>query len=246
MEIFDLSVVTATYNEKENISLLIRELNKIFDENHIKGEVVVVDDSSPDGTSEVVKTMQIEFPNTVLVSRPPKLGIGSAYRDGAKKARGEVITLMDADFSQPPSVLPRMYAATKEGKVGWGSRYISKVKFESDIPHLIGTAFLNSWISFWLKTKMKDHTLGYFAIRKEHLNKILEYAHSKKIKPFDNVLYGIPIAAISLKLGIPIQEIEAPYEERKHGESKIKFWDGLKVVGKDMFYTLNLYSKVKK
>lgn len=241
----DLSVVTATYNERENISLLIKELNRIFDENKIKGEVIVVDDSSPDGTSDVVLELKKTYPRTVLNKRPGKLGIGSAYHDGIKLARGKVITLMDADFSQPPRVLPDLYRMATEGKIGWGSRYVKKVKFESDIPHLIGTKLLNKWISLWLRTGINDHTLGYFAIKKEHMQKIMEHASHKGIEPFDNILYGLPIAAVAKKLDIHVVEVEAPYEKRKFGESKIGFLDGMRVVSKDMFYTISLFSKLR-
>jgi len=241
----DLSVVTATYNERENIPLLIKELNRIFEENKIKGEVIVVDDSSPDGTSDVVLEMKKKFPNTVLNKRSGRLGIGSAYQDGIKLARGKVITLMDADFSQPPNVLPQLYKKTVEDKIGWGSRYIKKVRFDSDIPHLIGTKLLNEWISLWLRTGINDHTLGYFAIKKEHLEKIIAYSKNKGIRPFDNILYGLPIAAVAKKLGIAIAEVEAPYEKRKFGESKIGFFDGIRVVSKDMIYTVFLFFKLR-
>ena len=241
----DLSVVTATYNERENISLLIKELNRIFDENKLKGEVIVVDDSSPDGTSDVVLELKKSYPNTVLNKRSGRLGIGSAYRDGIKLARGKVITLMDADFSQPPNVLPQLYSKTAENKIGWGSRYVKKVRFDSDIPHLIGTKLLNKWISLWLRTGIKDHTLGYFAIKKEHLEKIVAHSKQKGIEPFNNILYGLPIAAVAKKLDIQIAEVEAPYEKRKFGESKIGFFDGIRVVSKDMLYTILLFFKLK-
>lgn len=241
----DLSVVTATYNERENILLLIEELNSIFHRCGIHGEVVVVDDSSPDGTADAALEIKKKYPNTVLVKRPGKMGIGSAYRDGINASSGKVITLMDADFSQPPAILPQLYQAARQGRIGWGSRYMEKVKFESDIPHLIGTSILNRWISLWLKTNVKDHTLGYFAIRREHLHQILDYAAEKDIHPFDSVLYGLPIAALALKLGIVPLEIKSPYERRKFGISKINSWDGLKVVLSDMIYTISLRRKLR-
>jgi len=207
---------------------------------------VVVDDSSPDGTSDVVLEMKRKFPNTVLVKRPGRLGIGSAYKDGIKASRGEVVTLMDADFSQPPSSLAEMYKVTRQGKIGWGSRYYNNVKFESDLAHRIGTKLLNKWISLWLRTEINDHTLGYFAIRREHLDKIMECAARKKIYPFSNILYGLPIAAVAFKLGLTIVEVDAPYQERKFGESKIGFFSGVSVVGHDMIYTLALHARLRR
>ncbi len=242
----DLSVVTATYNERDNIRLLIEELNRIFKEKGITGEVFVVDDNSPDGTSDVVLEMQKRYPYTVLIKRPGKMGIGSAYFDGVKASWGEIITLMDADFSQPPAILPQLYDIALQDKIGWGSRYVENVKFESDMPHIVGTKVLNTWISTWLRTGIRDHTLGYFALKRETLNRILEYATQKNISPFDSVLYGLPIAAIALKLGVPIIEVKAPYEQRKHGVSKIGFVDGVGLVLRDMTYTLQLSSRLKR
>jgi dolichol-phosphate mannosyltransferase len=244
----DLSIITATYNEKENISLLIPALNKIFAENKIKGEVIVVDDSSPDGTSETVLKLKEKYPNTVLVKRPGKLGIGSAYFDGIKASFGKYLIMMDADFSMPPSSIPELYRITQQetGKIGWGSRYLGDTKFETDFAHLIGTSFLNHWVSFWLNTGIKDNTLGFFCISRNHFNLLLKYAENRGIYPFNNTLYGLSLAALAVKNDLRLVEVPAPYERRIYGQTKIPFLSGLKIVFKDLLYTLSLRSKLSK
>lgn len=241
----DLSVVTITYNERDNIRLFVEEVNRVFQGQHLNGEIIIVDDSSPDGTSDVVLELKQRYPFLTLVQRPGKMGISSAYRDGIAAATGKAITLLDADLSHHPRQIPELYGATTDGKIGWGSRYLGETKFETDFFHRLGTLLLNRWISLWLKTGMKDHTLGYFVIQKEHLDKIMELGKAHQLDPFDHTLYGITIAALAQKAGFPIVEIKAPYNRRAHGETKINFIWGLRVVLGDMLYTLRLYSRLR-
>ncbi len=81
----NVSIVIPTYNERENIGALIPEIFRIFNESNINGNVIIVDDNSPDGTSEEVMKLSRDY-NVVLISREKKLGIGSAYISGFKEA----------------------------------------------------------------------------------------------------------------------------------------------------------------
>lgn len=241
----DLSVITITYNERENIRLFITVVNRIFKDNNWHGEIVVVDDNSPDGTSAVVEELKKLYPNTTLITRPGKLGIGSAYHTGFKAAQGNIVAFLDADLSHPPEILPEMYPLAKQGKVVFGSRYLGDTKFESDFSHKIGTYLLNNWVSFWLKTGMNDHTNGYIVLPKETLQKVLVYGEERGQKAFDHILYGITVAATAKKLGIPCEELKAIYNKRKHGETKLPFWWGLKVVIDDLLYVLRVRSALR-
>lgn len=242
---YDLSVITVTYNERENIRLFITTVNRIFKENKWHGEIVVVDDNSPDGTSAVVEELKKLYPNTTLITRAGKLGIGSAYFTGFQAANGDVVAFLDADLSHPPEILPQMYPLAKEGKVVFGSRYLGDTTFETDFAHKIGTYMLNNWVRFWLKTRMNDHTNGYIVLPRETLHKILAYAQEKGLKAFDHILYGITVAATAKKLGIPCHELKATYNKRKHGETKIPFIWGLKVVFEDLVYVLRVRSRLR-
>ena len=243
-KVSELTVITVTYNERENIRLFITTVNRIFKENNLNGDIVVVDDNSPDGTSEVVQELQKLYPNITLITRAGKLGIGSAYFTGFKAAQGKVVAFLDADLSHPPEILPEMYAKVTEGNIVFGSRYLKDTTFETDPAHRLGTYMLNRWVRFWLKTGMNDHTNGYIVMPKETLNSILDYGEGKNLRPFDHILYGITIAAIAQKINIPCTEIEAIYHKRKHGETKIPFWWGLRVVFGDMLYSLRVRSKL--
>ena len=241
----DLSVITVTYNERENIRLFITTLNRIMNVAKIKGEIIVVDDSSPDGTSDVVLEMKKLFPNTILVKRPGKMGIGSAYLRGFQEARGTIAAFLDADLSHAPEVLSELYDLAAPGNVVFGSRYLGNTKFERDFAHRMGTYVLNRWTRFWLKTGMNDHTNGYVVVQKERLDKILAYGQLKTLRPFDHILYGITIAAIARKLSFPCVERKATYNKRQHGETKIPFLWGLRVVFGDMAYVLKVKSKLQ-
>ena len=242
---YNISAVTATYNESDNIANLIEHLQAIFKKNNLKGEIVVVDDSSPDGTAEIVKKYMEENSNIVLISRPQKSGIGSAYGDGIKVSQGEVVVTMDADFSHPPNKIYEMYKHAKEGCIVSGSRYLTKLSFHTKFYRFIGTTGLNIWLKLFLRLGIKDHTNGYVAIRKDNLEKVFEKGKRIRIYPFDKVLYGIPIFMIGKQLGIPLKEVNAPYKFRTVGETKIKTYDGLRIVWDSFFYSINLFLKIK-
>jgi dolichol-phosphate mannosyltransferase len=121
----DVSVVVPTYNEREGLEDLVAAVSRVFAAHAIRGEIVVVDDNSPDGTGAIADELARRYPVQV-VHREGKLGLGSAVIAGFERARGSMLGVMDADLSHPPSVLPGMLAALRELDVDVvvGSRYI--------------------------------------------------------------------------------------------------------------------------
>lgn len=119
----DCTVVIPTYNECDNISALVSRILE-----HPRFRVLVVDDNSPDGTGELVATMTRTEPRLGLLARPAKLGLGTAYLDGFRRALAEgaqFIFEMDADFSHDPDYLPQLLAAAeKDYDLVIGSRYV--------------------------------------------------------------------------------------------------------------------------
>ena len=125
----DSIIIIPTYNEKENIENIIRAvfaLEKYF-------HILIIEDNSPDGTADIVRRMQQEFPDRLfMVERKGKLGLGTAYIAGFKWAvehQYDYIFEMDADFSHAPADLPRLYdkCANEGYDVAIGSRYVSGV-----------------------------------------------------------------------------------------------------------------------
>ena len=120
-----VSLIVPTYNERANLEALVSAVASVLAERRVAGELVVVDDNSPDGTGNLADRLALRFPMQV-VHREGKLGLGSAVMAGFERARGEVLGVMDADLSHPPSVLPSLLAAlwALDADMVIGSRYI--------------------------------------------------------------------------------------------------------------------------
>ena len=117
-------IVLPTYNEAENIAEILKRVRAVAPQ----AGILVVDDSSPDGTADIAWAMAAEVGGLDLLSRPGKSGLGSAYRDGFKwgRQRGfDVLMEMDSDFSHDPADIPRLLAAARDGAdLALGSRYV--------------------------------------------------------------------------------------------------------------------------
>ncbi|KAI9912727.1 hypothetical protein PsorP6_006120 [Peronosclerospora sorghi] len=102
------SVLLPTYNERENLPLIVWMLDKTFSVNNLRYEIVIIEDNSPDGTLQVARDLQQIYgkEKIVILPRAGKLGLGSAYRDGLKLATGDFVFLMDADLSHHPKFIP--------------------------------------------------------------------------------------------------------------------------------------------
>ena len=127
-------VIIPTYNEKENITAMVNTISKL----PVAFDILIIDDSSPDGTGEIVKSLQPSFPGLNIIERKGKLGLGTAYIAGFKWAlehNYDYIFEMDADFSHNPADLVRLLDACEKGgaDLAIGSRYISGVNVVKDL-----------------------------------------------------------------------------------------------------------------
>lgn len=208
-----ISVVIPTYNEKENIKRLIPAIFR-----HVRNaEVIVVDDNSPDGTASEVKKLSKKF-NVKLLSRKRKLGIGSAYKEGFKIAKGEIVFEMDADFSHNPKFLKNFLKKIDSGyDVVIGSRYIKGGKiFGWGVCRKLVSKTANLLASFLLGMPMKDVTTGYRAYRK----KIFKEINFNSIKS-DGYAFQLEILHKFYESGAKISEIPVTFVGRKIGKSKL-------------------------
>ena len=163
-----LSLVIPTYNEKENIQKLIKKIQEEFKKNKINGEIIIVDDSSPDGTGQILEKLKKKQKNLKVIHRKGKLGLSSAVLEGWKIADGEVLGVMDADLSHPPEKIEELFRAIENGEADFtiGSRYIKggKIKGWNFKRKLMSkTATLLSRVY----TKVKDPMTGFFMIKKD-------------------------------------------------------------------------------
>lgn len=212
-------VIIPTYNEIENIELIIRAVFNLGREFH----VLVIDDGSPDGTANIVKTLQQEFPSQLfLEERTGKLGLGTAYIHGFKwalKHQYQYIFEMDADFSHRPEDLNRLYDACKSGgaDIAIGSRYVKgggTINWPWDRIFLSKGGSLYTRLITWIP--IKDTTAGFMCYRKE----VLQTINLEQIT-FLGYAFQIEMKFAAWKLGFKIKEVPILFEDRKFGISKM-------------------------
>jgi dolichol-phosphate mannosyltransferase len=215
----DSLIIIPTYKERENIERLIRKIFSLKKSFHI----LVIDDNSPDGTSDAVKALIPEFSQRLfLETRKGKLGLGTAYIYGFKwaiKRNYEYIFEMDADFSHNPEDLIKLYdACAVEGNdLAIGSRYINGVNVINwPMGRVLMSYYASAYVRFITRMKVRDTTAGFKCYRK----KVLESINLDKIK-FTGYAFQIEMKFITWKLGFKIKEISIIFTDRTHGESKM-------------------------
>ena len=212
-------VIIPTYKEKENIEKIIRKVLSLEGDFHI----LVIDDCSPDGTADIVKSLMQEFSGSLfIIEREGKLGLGTAYLTGFKWAleRGyEYIIEMDADFSHNPDDLPRLVGACSDcgGDVAIGSRYCKGISVVNwPIGRLLMTYFASAYVRFMLGVKIYDTTAGFVCYRR----KVLEAIDFDRVK-MKGYGFQIEMKYTAYRLGFKIKEVSMIFVDRTEGVSKM-------------------------
>lgn len=215
----DSVIIIPTYNEIENIEAILRKvmsLSKQFD-------VLIIDDGSPDGTAGIVKKMQMEFPNRILLEeRKGKLGLGTAYIYGFKVALShgyEYIFEMDADFSHNPEDLIKLYdaCAISGADVAIGSRYIRGVNVVNwPMSRVLMSYFASMYVRFITGIHIMDTTAGFKCYRRN----VLETIDLAAIK-FVGYAFQIEMKFLAWKFGFKITEVPIIFTDRTKGSSKM-------------------------
>ena len=211
-------VIIPTYNEKENIEKIIKEILSLDESFHI----LVVDDGSPDGTADIVKRLQYDFSGSLhIIERAGKQGLGTAYITGFNWSithKYDYIFEMDADFSHNPQDLPKLYAACSNGAdLAIGSRYCKGISVINwPIGRVIMSYYASAYVRKVLGMKIFDTTAGFKCYRREVLEKI----------DFDKIRmkgYGFQIEMkfTAWQLGYRIVEVPIIFTDRKAGTSKM-------------------------
>jgi dolichol-phosphate mannosyltransferase len=215
-------VVVPTYNEKENVSKLIEELKRC---KIPELSMLFVDDSSPDGTAELVKEYSSREPWVGLLVRSEKRGIGSAYQDGFREAIStsspDIIVEMDADLQHPPSAVVDLVSAVKAGvDVAVGSRYVSggSVSGWSRWRRAVSKG-ANAYSRALLGLPVKDATSGFRAYSRRAAEKVT--GASLPAKGFEFQVATLHL----LKVTMRIVEVPYAFSARSAGRSKLGFRD---------------------
>lgn len=215
------SVILPTYNERENLPIITQLLHDAFTEEEIDYEIVVVDDSSPDNTLDVATRLQQVFgeDHFRIVSRPGKLGLGSAYSAGLKASKGDRVILMDADLSHDPEHIPQMIRVMESEKVDIvsGTRYKSGGGVAGwDTFRKLTSCGANFLATFLLSTGGASDLTGSFRLyERSAIELILPQVGSK------GYAFQMEILVRAHSAGLKIGEVPIAFVDRIYGESKL-------------------------
>lgn len=213
-----VAIILPTYCEAENIESLIISIEDL----QIDPTIIVMDDSSPDGTAYLVKKLQKAYPNIVLVSRPRKAGLGTAITDSfrfilSRPNPPDFIIAMDADYSHNPQDIPRLLRQARKGyDVVVGSRYCPGGKVRGwNLRRLIISRVANGVTAKIVALPVNDFTSGFRCYSREYIQEILPELHSET--------YEIQIETLRQARvhSAKVTEIPITFTNRKMGKSKL-------------------------
>ena len=215
----DSLIIIPTYNEKENIEKIIRKIFSLEKSFHL----LIIDDGSPDGTANIVKSLQSEyFSKLHIQERTGKLGLGTAYIHGFKWALAkdyQFIFEMDADFSHDPNDLTRLYNANalEGGDLSIGSRYVKGVNIVNwPMMRLLISFFASKYVKIITRMPIHDSTAGFKCYKRT----VLETINFDKIK-FVGYAFQIEMKFKTWKYGFNIVEVPVIFTDRTEGTSKM-------------------------
>lgn len=216
----NVGIILPTYCEAVNIEKLIVEIQSL----NLTACILVIDDSSPDGTSNVVRMLQKRYENILLLVRPKKLGLGTAITDGFRaflslRKTPKYVVTMDADYSHDPRYVPLLVSAAKNGaNLTLGSRYCEGGETRDwSILRLMISRMANFIASIVIGAKIHDYTSGFRCYSTSLIGNILNDLHSQT--------YEIQIETIRQThlRKLEIKEIPVAFTNRKKGKSKLTF-----------------------
>jgi len=220
-----VGIVVPTYNEADNLPVLVARLAAL---NLDAWEVIVVDDASPDGTGRVAEALVRQYPGrVVVVHQPRRMGLGSAYRAGFRRALRDGVSWvvqMDADLSHAPEDLPRLLEEARRADVVVGSRYVPGGS--TDPRWGRGRRWLSRFGNLYARwvtgLQVRDATAGFKVFRREVLERIgIEDLRS------DGYAFQVEVALRCQRLGVRVTEVPIHFRARVAGRSKL----GLRQVG---------------
>lgn len=209
------AIIIPTYNERGNIERLIKDILRL----PVRATIIVVDDNSPDGTGKIAASLA-KHKRVEVIHRKKKMGLGTAYNAGFKKAMGQgfdTIVTMDADLSHDPRVIPKMLRAFKDSDVVIGSRYVKGGKIVGfGIYRNLLSSFAQRLSRVVLGLETQDSTSGFRAYKIE----VIETIKPSTIKS-DGYSFLIEAIFRCQKKGFKVAEIPIIFKARTKGKSKV-------------------------
>ncbi|MFZ5862020.1 MAG: polyprenol monophosphomannose synthase [Nitrospirota bacterium] len=212
-------VIVPTYNERENIEPVVTAALAALPD----GDVLIVDDASPDGTGALADALADRSPRVRVLHRSAKEGLGPAYHAGfhwaIERGYDEMIE-MDCDFSHDPADLPRLVEATRRGAdLAIGSRYVPGARIEGWPWHRFAlSAAANLYARALLGARVRDWTAGYKCFRRPALQAVLDAG-----APANGYIFQVQGVCAVLRRGFSVVEIPIVFRERTRGHSKVRY-----------------------
>lgn len=209
----DVSVVLPTFNERDNIVLIIRQLRELLSD--VVHEFVVVDDDSPDGTADVVRQTFPEDITVKVVVRRENPGLAAAIRVGLEAASGGIIVVMDTDFNHSPEEVPTLFRLAQLTDIAIGSRFVFGGGMADRRRYFLSYIY-NMALRLVLGTRIDDNLGGFFAIRREALKQL----------DFDKIFWGFGdyfMRLLLLSQRARLRHVQMPsfFPDRRAGLSKM-------------------------
>jgi dolichol-phosphate mannosyltransferase len=202
-----VSIVLATYNEKENI---LDTIGAIFQ--HVPDvEIIVVDDDSADKTWKLVE--DLNDPRVKLIRRVDTRGLASAFNRGIIESRGQVVGWMDADMCMPPSLLPQMVDNLNQYDIVVGSRYADGGVDDREPLRVISSRLINGLATLVLGYGIRDYDSGFVVLKRDVFNKV-------SIIPTGYGAYFMEFLYTCRKKGLQVLEVPYVFRDRAKGVSK--------------------------
>jgi len=214
------SILLPTYNEKENLPIIVWLITKYMDESKFNYEIIIIDDGSPDGTLEVAKELQEIYGASKIVLKPraSKLGLGTAYVHGIKHATGNYVIIMDADLSHHPKFIPKFIALQQEKNLDivTGTRYSGNGGvYGWDFYRKLVSRGANYLTQILLWPGVSDLTGSFRLYRKDVLEKLVSNCVSK------GYVFQMEMIIRARQFNYTIGEVPISFVDRVYGQSKL-------------------------
>jgi dolichol-phosphate mannosyltransferase len=215
MMVEKISVITPVYNERENLPIFIGSLEKIISGQDKEFEIIIIDDSSPDGSAAIAEELAKQYGNIQVFQRPSKMGLGTAYKEGFKHATGDIVVSIDCDLSHDPLYLPSLIEASRGSDIVIGSRFVEggAIKGRTLWRNAL-SVFANWFIRKLTGYQIRDWTSGLRIYRRDVLETVFPQVACKKWDFQFEVLYK------SLRSNFSVTEMPIVFKERGGGRSK--------------------------
>ncbi|OAD62723.1 putative dolichol-phosphate mannosyltransferase [Eufriesea mexicana] len=214
------SILLPTYNEVENLPIIVWLIVKYMDESELDYEIIVIDDGSPDGTLDMAKQLQNVYGENKIVLKPreKKLGLGTAYMHGIKHATGNFIVIMDSDLSHHPKFIPKMIEQQRylDLDIVSGTRYAhGGGVYGWDFKRKLISRGANFLTQLLLRPGASDLTGSFRLYKKDVLEKLIQSCISK------GYVFQMEMIVRARQFKYTIGEVPITFIDRIYGESKL-------------------------